>query len=186
MISTNTSVDLVLPVGTRDHSQGMLAAPIVLVEYVNYQCAYCAQAVDIVREIQYELGERLCYVVRHFPIVDLHLQAMRAAEATEAAAAQNQFWQMHYSLFEIPSALSETNLFHYARKLGLDSDLFDRDLNNEHHLRHIQEDIKTGMESGVNSTPTFFINGIRHLGNWDTGTLLNAMPHHGSYANEHY
>ena len=98
MIFTNTSVDLVLPVGTRDHSQGMLAAPIVLVEYIDYQCPYCAQAVSIVRELQYELGERLCYIVRHFPLVDLHLQAMRAAEATEAAAAQNQFWQMHYSL----------------------------------------------------------------------------------------
>jgi protein-disulfide isomerase len=165
-----------------------------LVEYVDYQCPYCAQAVGIARELQYELGERLCYVVKHFPLVDLHLQAMRAAEATEAAAAQNQFWQMHYSLFEIPSALSETNIFYYARKLGLDSDLFvgvaslkeNRDLNNEHHLRHIQEDIKTGKESGVNSTPTFFINGVRHLGNWDTGTLLNAMPHQGSYANEHY
>ena len=128
MISTNTTLDLVLPVGTRDHSQGMLAAPIVLVEYVDYQCSYCAQAVSIVRELQYELGERLCYVVRHFPIVDLHFQAMRAAEAAEAAAAQNQFWQMHYSLFEFPSALSESNLFHYARKLGLDVDLFDRDL----------------------------------------------------------
>ena len=112
---------------------------------------------SIVGELQYELGDRLCYVVRHFPLVDLHFQAMRAAEAAEAAAAQNQFWQMHYSLFEFPSALSETNLFHYARKLGLDSDLFDRDLNNEHHLRHIQEDIKTGIESGVDSTPTFFI-----------------------------
>ena len=82
MISTNTSVDLVLPVGTHDHSQGMLAAPIVLVEYIDYQYPYCAQAVSIVRELQYELGERLCYVVRHFPLVDLHLQAMRAAEAT--------------------------------------------------------------------------------------------------------
>ena len=186
MIFTNTSVDLVLPVGTRDHSQGMLAAPIVLVEYVDYQCPYCAQAVSIVRELQYELGERLCYVVRHFPLVDLHLQAMRAAEAAEAAAAQNQFWQMHYSLFEFPSALSETNIFHYARKLGLDSDLFERDLNNEHHLCHIQEDIKTAIESGVDSTPTFFINGIRNVGNWDVGALLNAMPHWGSYANEHY
>jgi protein-disulfide isomerase len=186
MISTNTTLDLALPVGTRDHVEGVLAVPIVLVEYVDYQCPYCAQAVGIVRELQYELGERLCYVVRHFPLINLHSHAMRAAAATEAAAAQNQFWQMHYSLFEFPSALSETNLFYYARKLGLDSDLFGRDLNNEHHLNHIQEDIKTGIESGVHSTPTFFINGIRHLGHWDTIALLNAMPHHGSYANEHY
>ena len=65
-------------------------------------------------------------------------------------------------------------------------DRFEGELNNEHHLRHIQEDMRAGEESGVDSTPTFFINGVRHVGNWDAGTLLNAMPHHGSYGNEHY
>jgi protein-disulfide isomerase len=178
MILVNNSVDLVLPVGSRDHIQGMLTAPIVLVEYVDYQCAYCAQAVSIIQQLQYQFGDRLCYVVRHFPLTALHSHAMRAAEAAEAAAAQNQFWQMHYFLFEYPSALSETNLFHYARKLGLDIDLFERDLNNEHHLRHIHEDIQTGIESGVGSTPTFFINGIHYFDNWDAATLLNAIEHY--------
>jgi protein-disulfide isomerase len=186
MISVNTSVDLVLPVGTRDHIEGLLTAPIVLVEYGDYQCPYCAQAVDIVREIQYELGERLCYVFRHFPLMDLHPDAVRAAEAAEAAAVQYHFWAMHYQLFQHQSALNETNLWYYARNLGLNVYRFESELNNEHHLRHIQEDMRTGEESGVDSTPTFFINGVRHVGNWDAGTLLNAMPHHGSYAKEHY
>ena len=186
MISTNTSVNLVLPVGTRDHIEGLLTAPIMLVEYGDYQCPYCAQAVEIVREVQYELGDRLCYVFRHFPLMELHSHAIRAAEAAEAAAAQHQFWEMHYQLFQHQSALSETNLWHYAHNLGLNVDRFEHELNHEHHLRHIQEDMRTGEESGVDSTPTFFINGVRHFGNWAAGTLLNAMPHHGSYANEHY
>ena len=186
MISVNTSVDLVLPVGTRDHIEGLLTAPIILVEYGDYQCPYCAQAVEIVREIQYELGDRLCYVFRHFPLTDLHSHAARAAEAAEAAAVQHQFWEMHYQLFQHQSALSETNLWHYAHNLGLNVDRFESEINNEHHLRHIQEDMRSGVDSGVNSTPTFFINGVHHFGNWDAGTLLNAMPHHGSYADEHY
>jgi protein-disulfide isomerase len=186
VISTNTSVNLVLPVGTRDHIEGLLTAPIVLVEYGDYQCPYCAQAVEIVREVQYELGDRLCYVFRHFPLTDLHSHAIRAAEAAEAAAVQHQFWEMHYQLFQHQSALSETNLWHYAHNLGLNVDRFEGELNNEHHLRHIQEDMRAGEESGVDSTPTFFINGVRHVGDWDAGTLLNAMPHHGSYGNEHY
>jgi protein-disulfide isomerase len=186
MISVNNSVDLVLPVGTRDHIEGLLTAPIILVEYGDYQCPYCAQAVEIVRELQYELGDRLCYVFRHFPLTELHPHAIRAAEAAEAAAVQHKFWEMHYQLFQHQSALSDTNLWHYARNLGLNVDRFESDLNKEQHLRHIQEDMRTGEESGVDSTPTFFINGVHHFADWDTGTLLNAMPHQGSYAEEHY
>lgn len=186
MISVNNSVDLVLPVGTRDHVQGSLTAPIILVEYGDYQCPYCAEAAEIVREIQDELGDRLCYIFRHFPLTELHSHAVRAAEAAEAAAVQHKFWEMHYQLFQHQSALSDTNLWHHARISGLNVDKFESDLNKEQHLRHIQEDMRTGAESGVDSTPTFFINGIRHVGNLDAGTLLNAMPHHGSYANEHY
>jgi protein-disulfide isomerase len=181
MISVDNSLDLVLPVGTRDHIQGLMTAPIVLVEYGDYQCPYCAEAVEIVRELQEELGDRLCYVFRHFPLTELHPDAVRAAQAAEAAAAVgHKFWEMHDRLFQHQSALSDTNLRHYAHNLGLNADKFERELNNEHHLRHIQEDLKTGTDSGVDSTPTFFINGTLHVGNWDVGTLLNAMPHHGS------
>jgi predicted DsbA family dithiol-disulfide isomerase len=91
---------------------------------------------------------------------------------------------MHYQLFQHQSALSDTNLWHYAQKSGLNVDRFERELNKEQHLRHIQEDMRTGEQSGVDSTPTFFINGVRHLDDWDADTLLNAMPHRGS-ADEH-
>jgi protein-disulfide isomerase len=184
MTSTNTSVDLTLPVGTRDHIQGLLTAPIVLVEYGDYQCPYCAQAAEIVRKLQNRLGDRLCYVYRHFPLTELHPHAVRAAEAAEAAAVGHKFWEMHYQLFQHQSALSDTNLLHYAQKSGLNVDRFERELNKDRHLRHIQEDMRTGEQSGVNSTPTFFINGVRHLDDWDADTLLNAMPHRGN-ADEH-
>jgi protein-disulfide isomerase len=176
MISTNTAVDLALPVGTRDHIQGLLTDPIVLVEYGDYQCPYCAEAAEIVRKLQNRLGDHLCYVFRHFPLTELHPDAVRAAEAAEAAAVQHKFWEMHYQLFQHQSALRDTNLWHYARNSGLNVDKFESDLNKEQHLRHIQEDMRTGEESGVDSTPTFFINGVRQSGNWDVDTLLNAMP----------
>jgi protein-disulfide isomerase len=186
MISINNSVDLVLPVGQNDHIQGLLTAPILLVEYGDYQCPYCAQTVEIVRSLQARLGDRLCYVFRHFPLTELHPDALRAAEAAEAAAVGHKFWEMHYQLFQHQSALNETNLWHYAQKLGLNVDKFKSDLNNKHHLRHIQEDMRMGEESGVDGTPTFFINGVHHVGDWDAGTLLHAMSHQGSYADEHY
>jgi protein-disulfide isomerase len=183
MISVNNSVDLVLPVGKNDHIQGLLTAPIVLVEYGDYQCPYCAQAVEIVRELQSELEDRLCYVFRHFPLTELHPDAVRAAEAAEAAAVQHKFWEMHYQLFQHQSALSETNLWHHAQKLGLNVDKFKSDLNNKQHLRHIQEDMKTGEESGVDGTPTFFINGVYYADSWDLDTLLNTIEHSGNHAN---
>lgn len=178
MILANTSVDLVLPVGQRDHVQGLLTAPIVMVEYGDYQCPYCAEAAGIVQELLDQFGDRLCYVFRHFPLTEIHSRAMRAAEAAEAAAAQNQFWQMHYCLLAYQSALTDPDLFQYARDLELDINQFESDLNNEHRLHHIQEDLITGINSGVDSTPTFFINGVYYAGNWDLNTLMNVIGHH--------
>lgn len=175
MSLANASIDLVLPVGQRDHIQGSLTAPIVLVEYGDYQCPYCMEAVETVRELQQQFAERLCYVFRHFPMVEIHPHAMRAAEAAEAAAAQNQFWQMHYCLFSYQSDLSDEALVEYARGLELDMDKFRHDLNSSDRLHHIQEDIKTGVESGIDSTPTFFINGVHHSGHSDVRTLLKVI-----------
>lgn len=175
MSLANASIDLVLPVGQSDHIQGSLTAPIVLVEYGDYQCPYCMEAVETVRELQQQFAERLCYVFRHFPIIEIHPHAMRAAEATEAAAAQNQFWQMHYCLFSYQSDLSDEALVEYARGLELDMDKFRHDFNSSDRLHHIQKDIKTGVESGIDSTPTFFINGVHHFGHSDVRTLLNVI-----------
>lgn len=175
MSAANSTVDLVLPVGQRDHVQGLLTAPVVLVEYGDYQCPYCAQATGVIQELQYQLGDRLCYVFRHFPLTELHPQALRAAEAAEAAAAQNQFWQMHYCLLSYQSALNETDLLQYARDLELNIERFEHDINSNQRLHHIQEDIKTGIDSRVDSTPTFFINEIRYVGSWDLSTLMNVI-----------
>jgi protein-disulfide isomerase len=171
----SSTVDLILPVGQRDHVQGLLTAPVSLVEYGDYQCPYCAQATSIIQELQYQLGDRLCYVFRHFPLTELHSQALRAAEAAEAAAAQNQFWQMHYCLLAYQSALNETDLLQYARDLALDIERFEHDINSNQRLHHIQEDIRTGMDSRVDSTPAFFINGVRYVGSWDLDTLMNVI-----------
>lgn len=100
---------------------------------------------------------------------------MRAAEAAEAAAAQDQFWQMHYCLLAYQSALNETDLFQYARDLELDAERFEHDLNSNQRLHHIQEDIRTGIDSGVDSTPTFFINEVLYVGSWDLSTLMSVI-----------
>jgi protein-disulfide isomerase len=175
MSVANFTVDLILPVGQRDLVQGLLTAPVVLVEYGDYQCPYCAQATRVIQELQHQLGDRLCYVFRHFPLTKLHPYALRAAEAAEAAAAQNHFWQMHYCLLAYQSALKETDLLQYARDLALDMEQFEHDINSNQQFHHIQEDIRTGIDSGVDSTPTFFINEIRYVGRWDLSTLMNVI-----------
>ena len=166
--------DLAVPVGPQDHVQGQLTAPVMLVEYGDYQCPYCAQAAAVVQELQNELGDRLCYVFRHFPLAQLHSHAMKAAEAAEAAAVQDEFWQMHYTLFSYQSALGDADLLRYARELGLDMEQFEHDLKDEGHSP-VQEDINTGIESGVEGTPAFFINGIRHQGSWELDELRSAI-----------
>jgi protein-disulfide isomerase len=178
MSTANSTVDLVLSVGQRDLVQGLLTAPVVLVEYGDYQCPYCAQATGVIQELQYQLGDRLCYVFRHFLLTRLHPNALRAAEAAEAAAAQNQFWQMHYCLLSYQSALNETDLLQYARDLDLDIEQFEHDLNSNQRFRHIQEDIRAGIDGGVDSTPTFFINEVHYVGSWDLGTLMSVMKRH--------
>jgi protein-disulfide isomerase len=178
MNAVHSTIDLTLPVGQRDHRQGLLMAPVVLVEYGDYQCSYCAQATSIIQELQYQLGDRLCYVFRHFPLAKIHPQAIRAAEAAEAAAAQDQFWQMHYCLLAYQSALNKTDLLQYARDLALDIERFEHDINSNQRLQHIREDIRTGIDSGVDRTPTFFINGVHYAGNWDLNTLMKVIGQH--------
>ncbi|MBE9012188.1 thioredoxin domain-containing protein [Pseudanabaenaceae cyanobacterium LEGE 13415] len=174
MSSANASVDLTLPVGQHDHVQGSLSAPIMLVEYGDYQCPYCAKAVGVVQEIQNQYEEQLCYVFRHFPLTQ-HAYAMRAATAAEAAAAQNEFWQMHYCLFSYQSDLSDEALLRYANGLELDMDQFRQDLNSSDELHRIQADIQSGIDSGVDRTPTFFINGVHYQGDTEITTLLKAI-----------
>jgi NhaA family Na+:H+ antiporter len=159
-------------VSERDHVQGSLDAPVVFVEYGDYECPHCLQAHSIVQELQDRLGERACFVYRHFPIRSSHPHAQHAAEAAEAAGAQGKFWEMHDLLFENQEALLDENLIEYARQIGLDQVQFQRDLAEGRFKDRVLEDFKSGVRSGVNGTPTFYINDERYDGPWDVESLV--------------
>jgi protein-disulfide isomerase len=153
------------PVSASDHRAGPEDAPVTLVEYGDYECPHCAAAHPIVREVRRQLGKRLRFVFRHFPLSNMHPHAERAAEAAEAAAAQGKFWEMHDALFAEPG----------ARALGLDLARFEGELGSRVHQARVQHDFQSGVRSGVNGTPTFFINGVRHDDAWDVETLVAVL-----------
>src|SRR5262245_12823715 len=166
---------LILPVSDRDHVQGPPDAPAALVEYGDYECPYCGQAYPIVKEVQQRLGRRLRFAFRNFPLSEMHPHAQHAAEAAEAAGAQGKFWRMHDLLYEHQRALDDKSLLDYSRRLGLDSARFTSELADHTYMAHVREDFMGGIRSGVNGTPTFFVNGVRHDGPWDADSLTNAL-----------
>ena len=166
---------LVLPVGSRDHAKGPANAPVTLVEYGDYECPHCGRAHPIVRSIQRELGERLRFVFRNFPLTEAHPNAENAAEAAEAAGAQGKFWEMHDELFDHQDALEPLDLVTYAKRLGLDADAVGAAVEHHNHAERVREDFMSGVRSGVNGTPTFFLNGKRYDGEWDRRHLLAAI-----------
>ena len=159
------------PVGDRDHRRGPVEAPVIFVEYGDYECPHCQQAHGIVRELQGRLGDRFSYIYRHFPISASHVHAQRAAEAAEAAAAQGKFWEMHDQLFANQDALDDESLMRYAAGIGLDVYRFQRELKQHVYADRVSEDYQSGLRSGANGTPTFFINGERYDGPWDVESL---------------
>ena len=149
-----------------DHSTGPEDAPITLVEYGDFECPHCGRAYPIVKAVQDHLGNQLRFVFRNFPISESHPHAENAAEASEAAAAQDRYWQMHDMLFENQNALEDVDLVSYAEEIGLDVERFERELENGTYTNDVAEDFSTGVRSGVNGTPTFFVNGERFDGDW--------------------
>jgi protein-disulfide isomerase len=172
---TRWEARLTLPVSERDHSQGSVDAAVTLVEYGDYECPYCGAAYPIVKEVQARMGERLRFVFRNFPISTSHPHAEHAAEAAEAAGVQGSFWPMHDLLYENQQHLSEEDLRAYGRQLGLDAGRFDQELAEHVHAERIREDFMSGVRSGVNGTPTFYIHGVRHDDSYDLETLLAAL-----------
>ena len=166
---------LTVPVSQRDHQQGPETAPVTLVEYGDYECPYCGEAYPIVKEIQRRLGDRLRFVFRNFPLTQSHPHAEHAAEAAEAAAGREKFWQMHDSLFEHQRALDDAHLVQYAVALNLDKETFTREMIEHVHANRVREDFLSGVRSGVNGTPTFFINGVRHDDSYALERLLAAI-----------
>lgn len=155
---------LVIPVNEKDHFLGPLQAPTNLVEYGDYQCLTCKRAFSIMKQFQKELDPHLCFVFRHFPLKESHPQALLAATAAEAAGLQNQFWEMHDALYQLQAQLSPESILEIAQKLPLDLATFQKDWENPQLAEKIQGSFITGVRSGVNGTPCFFINGERYDG----------------------
>jgi len=168
-------IDLAVPVDPRrDHVRGSAKAPVTLVEYGDFECPYCGQAEPVIRELLADYGD-LRYVWRHLPLPDVHPHAELAAEGSEAAAKQGKFWEMHDQLLSHQGALSDEDLVQYAGELGLDAGRFAADLAQHAGAGRIAEDVDSADLSGVSGTPSFFINGRRHHGAYDLGTLTDAV-----------
>lgn len=162
-------------VGPADHVVGPPDAPVTLVEYGDFECPYCGRAHFVLREVMRRLDGDVRFVFRHFPLAELHPHALMAAEAAEAAGAQGKFWPMHDMLFENQDALELADLLGYAEDLELDTERFAIDLETHAHLDKVKRDFQSGVRSGVNGTPTFFIDGVHHDGSWDADTLTAAL-----------
>jgi Na+/H+ antiporter NhaA len=172
---SETLVDLAVEVDPeRDHLRGPAQAPVTLVEYGDFECPYCGKAEPVVRELLSDFGD-VRYVWRHLPLSDVHTNAELAAEASEAAAAQGRFWEMHDQLLDHQGELRPRDLRAYAERSGLDLERFDDDLRRHVQAPRVEEDVDSADISGVTGTPTFFVNGRRHDGAYDIETLSAAV-----------
>jgi protein-disulfide isomerase len=166
---------LTRPVTEQDHHRGPLDAPAQLVEYGDYQCPFCRQALPGVRRILSLYPDRVLFVFRHFPLVSQHARAWQAALAAEAAGRQGRFWEMHDHLLSHQHELSDDELRTHARALGLDAAAYERDLHDPELAERVREDALSGLHSGVLGTPTFFLNGERLEGGFRPDDLTSAI-----------
>ncbi|MCC2647813.1 MAG: protein-disulfide isomerase [Nitrososphaeraceae archaeon] len=158
-----------------DHIRGSINAPIVVVEYGDYECPYTGMAYPIVKKIMRHMVDKIYFVFRNFPLNDIHPHAQHAAEAAEAAVAQDKFWEMHDYLFEHQKALDDSHLLEHAQKVGLDIDRFKKEMSGHIYAPLINKSLKNGIDSGVEGTPTFFVNGVRYEDSWDLDTFSNVL-----------
>jgi protein-disulfide isomerase len=172
---THFSSKLILPVSERDHIRGPASAPVTLVEYGDYECPYCGLANPIVDEIRRELGDGLRFVFRNFPLSEVHPHSEHAAEIAEAAGMHRKFWEMHDMLYAHQEALDDQRLAEYVALLGVPTAEVKLALAQDAYLDRVREDFMSGVRSGVNGTPTFFVNGLRHDGSYERNELLAAI-----------
>ena len=166
---------LSVPVSAKDHRQGDPDAPCTLVEYGDYQCPSCGQAYPIVKRVQKHFGKRLSFVFRNFPLTQMHPYAEPAAETAEFAGAHGKFWEMHDLLYENQDRLDEELLVELAEQLRLVPAKLLQALESKEFEPRVKADFSSGVRSGVNGTPTFFINGQRHDGSYDFNSLVDAI-----------
>lgn len=160
-------------VSNQDHIQGPSVASIEIVEYGDYQCPHCGAAYPVIREIQKKFGDQIRFVYRNFPLSESHEFAMPAAVASEAAALQNKFWEMHDIIFENQDSLSNEGLFKMASEAGLDIEKFKEDIQKPELEQKVESDFESGIRSGVNGTPSFFVNGTKFDG--DAQDLMDML-----------
>jgi protein-disulfide isomerase len=172
------STQLKPPFSEKDHFQGDPHAPLELVEFGDYQCPHCAHAYPVIKRIQSALGKELKFVFRNFPLNEAHPQAFAAAVAAEAAGLQNAFWPMHDLIFEKQSQLVKLPFDLFATTLGLDAGKLVKDLEDPALSARVEADFAGGLRSGVNGTPSFFINGRRYDGSWEEEYLLAELKKH--------
>ena len=168
--------ELALPVSSkRDHCFGPDDATVTLLEYGDYECPYCGRSYAIIKRIQDYFGDRLRFAFRNFPLTQVQPHAQHSSAAANVAGAQGMFWEMHDMLYENQDALDDPSLREYALVLELDMERFDTEMMTHVHAKRVREDFMSGVRSGVNGTPTFYLNGIRYDGPWDGNGLLNTI-----------
>jgi protein-disulfide isomerase len=159
----------------RDHVRGDPSAPLTLVEYSDFECPFCGRATGVIHALERRFGSELRYVFRHLPLTDVHGYAEMAAIASEAAAAQGRFWEMHDQLFDHQGQLEIEDLVGYAAVIGLDVERFVRDVEENRYSERVREDVASAEASGARGTPTFFVGRTRHVGPYDTETLAAEL-----------
>jgi protein-disulfide isomerase len=164
--------ELARPITDEDHVQGSSDAPITVVEYGDYQCPSCGDAYLRIKQLQKQLGHKVRFVYRNFPLKSVHPYAEFAAESAESAGAHGKFWEMHDGIYENQETLGEELIVGLANKMGLDSKNFQEDLETHKFAEHVKKDFMGGVRSGVNGTPGIFINGNFYNGDLDKESVL--------------
>jgi protein-disulfide isomerase len=157
-----------------DHVRGSAETPLI-VEYGDYECPYSRKAFRQIEQLERRLGDELRFAFRHFPLTEIHPHASAASAAAEAAGLQGRFWEMHELLFHRQKALEDEDLRRYADQLGLDVGKFEGDLASARVRDRVDRDVQSGIAAGVRGTPTLFIDGVVHRGDYDEAVLLAAL-----------
>lgn len=174
--SAEDNVRLAAPVDEkRDHVKGPSDAPVTMVEYGDFECPDCGAVYPTINELEERMGDKMRFVYRYYPLVESHPHAEHAAEVAEAAAAQGKFWEMFDALYQNQRHLSDAHLVEYAKAIGLDIDLLDREMKAGAYTKRIEEDLDSGDSSGLEGTPTFYINGVYYDGAYNVDAFQQAL-----------
>ncbi len=175
MVADVKNGGLTPPVGEGDHVRGNESAPVMVVEYGDFECPFCGEAYKIVRAVEQRFGDNVRFVFRHFPLPRIHPYAQRAAEVAEAAGEQGKFWEMYDYLFTHQPSLAVPDLLRYARDLDLDVDRIREELDERVYRDRVAADVASGQASGVPGTPAFFVNGRIMDQGWDLRRMTAAI-----------